>query len=77
MDVMDLYNHQIGKFVKAYYNESISNEDNGYQVNLMFFNNKDDEDYFDEEFITMDSPKEAEILAEEINKIGYEKFSPK
>lgn len=77
MDVIDLYQHQIGKFVSAYYNESISSEDNGYQVNLMFFNSKTDDDYFDEEFITSKSPEEAERLADEINKNGYEKFLPK
>lgn len=62
------------KYVKAYYNESISNDDNGYQVNLMFYNSKYDEDYFDEEFITTNSPEEAEALAEKINKQGYEGF---
>lgn len=45
------------KYVRAYYNETISNDDNGYQVNLMFYNNQDDDDYFDEEFITTNSPK--------------------
>jgi hypothetical protein len=71
------YSHQIGKYVRAYYNESISNDDNGYQVNLMFYNNEDDDDYFDEEFITTNSPKEAEALADKINEEGYEKFMPK
>jgi hypothetical protein len=72
----DLYSHQLGKYVRAYYNDSISNEDNGYQVNLMFYNNQDDDDYFDEEFITTDSPEEAEALADKINEEGYEKFMP-
>jgi hypothetical protein len=65
------------KYVRAYYNESISNEDNGYQVNLMFYNNQGDDDYFDEEFITTNSPEEAEKLAHKINQEGYEKFMPK
>jgi hypothetical protein len=73
----NLYSHQIGKYVRAYYNETISNDDNGYQVNLMFYNNQDDDDYFDEEFITTNSPEEAEILADKINEEGYEKFMPK
>ena len=73
----NLYSHQIGKYVRAYYNETISNDDNGYQVNLMFYNNEDDDDYFDEEFITTNSPEEAEILADKINEEGYEKFMPK
>jgi hypothetical protein len=73
----NLYSHQIGKYVRAYYNETLSNDDNGYQVNLMFYNNQDDDDYFDEEFITTNSPEEAEILADKINEEGYEKFMPK
>lgn len=67
----------VSKYVRAYYNESISNDDNGYQVNLMFYNNQDDDDYFDEEFITTNSPKEAEALADKINEEGYEIFIPK
>ncbi len=68
----------VGKgFVKAYYNESISSKENGYQVNLMFYSSAEDEDYFDEEFITTNSPKEAEKMAETINKNGYEGFKPK
>ena len=63
-------------FVRAYYNDTISGNDNGYQVNLMFFRNKDDDDYFDEEFITTNSPKEAEVLAEKINKYLYSGFLP-
>lgn len=73
----DLYSYQLGKYVRAYYNESISNDDNGYQVNLMFYNNQDDDDYFDEEFITTNSPEEAKKLADKINEEGYEKFMPK
>jgi hypothetical protein len=61
--------------IRAYYNSSISNEDYGYQVNLMFFNNNE-EDYFAEEFITTKSPKEAEELADKINKEGFENFLP-
>jgi hypothetical protein len=66
-------------YVRAYYNESISNEDNCYQVNVMYYRNRDtdDGDYFDEEFITTKSPSEAEILADKINKYGYEDFMPK
>lgn len=64
-------------FVKAYYNESISSKDNGHQVNIMFYKNIDDDDYFDEEFITTNSPKEAEKLVEEINNKGFENFLPK
>ena len=71
------YSHQIGKYVRAYYNESISNDDNGYQVNLMFYNNEYDDDYFDEEFITTNSPKKATALADKINEEGHEKFMPK
>lgn len=63
-------------YVKSYYNESISGGDNGYQVNLMFYKNLDDEDYFDEEYITTSSPKKAEELSEKINKLGYEGFLP-
>ena len=59
----------------AYYNYSISSKDNGYQVNLMFFNNGVD-DYFDEEFITTSSPIQAEQLAQFINVNGYEIFKP-
>jgi hypothetical protein len=73
----DLYSHQKGKYVRAYYNESLSNDDNGYQVNLMFYNNQNEDDYFDEEFITTNSPEEAEKLADKINEKGYEKFMPK
>jgi len=69
---------EVGKgFVKAYYNESISSKENGYQVNLMFYNSAETEDYFDEEFITTNSPKEAEKMAKMINKYGYEGFKPK
>jgi hypothetical protein len=64
-------------FVKAYYNESISSEDNGHQVNIMYYKSIDDDDYFDEEFITTNSPEEAEKLAEEINNKGFENFLPK
>jgi hypothetical protein len=64
-------------FVRAYYNESISIKGNGHQVNIMFYKNIDDDDYFDEEFITINSPKEAEKLAEEISKKGFENFLPK
>jgi hypothetical protein len=64
-------------FVKAYYNESISSEDNGYQVNIMFFKSPNDNDYFDEEFITTSYPEEAEELAERINTKGFENFLPK
>jgi len=67
----------ITKYVRAYYNETISNDDNDYQVNLMFYNNQDDDDYFDEEFITTNSPEEAEELADKINEEGYEGFMPK
>lgn len=67
----------ITKYVRAYYNETISNDDNGYQVNLMFYNNQDDNDYFDEEFITTSSPEEAEELADKINEVGHEGFLPK
>jgi hypothetical protein len=63
-------------YVESYYNESISGGDNGYQVNLMFYKNLDDEDYFDEEYITTSSPKKAEELSERINKLGYEGFLP-
>lgn len=63
-------------YVESYYNESISGGDNGYQVNLMFYKNLDDEDYFDEEYITTSSPKKAEELSEKINKLGYEGFLP-
>ena len=62
-------------YVRAYYNYSISSKDNGYQVNLMFFNNGVD-DYFDEEFITTSSPIQAEQLAQFINVNGYEIFKP-
>jgi hypothetical protein len=64
-------------FVRAYYNESISSEDNGHQVNVMYYRNIDDDDYFDEEFITTNSPEEAEKLAEEISTKGFENFLPK
>lgn len=62
-------------YVRAYYNQSISSKDNGYQVNLMFFNDVND-DYFDEEFITTSSPIQAERLAYDINTNGYENFKP-
>ena len=62
-------------YVKAYYNESISSKDNGYQVNLMFFNEGSD-DYFVEEFITTTSPVQAEKLAYQINTNGHENFKP-
>lgn len=64
-------------YVRAYYNESISNEDNGYQVNIMFYKNIDDDDYFDEEFITTYSPEDADILANDININGIDNFLPK
>jgi hypothetical protein len=64
-------------FVRAYYNESISIKGNGYQVNLMYYKNQNDDDYIDEEFITTNSLKEAEELASKINKEGYENFLPK
>jgi hypothetical protein len=65
------------KFVKAYYNESISSTDNGHQVNIMFFYKIDDEHYFDEEFITALSIEDAEILVTDINTNGLDNFLPK
>lgn len=62
-------------YVRAYYNESISSKDNGYQVNLMFYYDGDD-DYFDEEFITMSSESDAIMMADDINLNGYEIFKP-
>ena len=62
--------------VKAYYNDSISNKDNGYQVNLMYYR-ENEVDYFDEEFITTTSPNQAEKLAEQINLNGYNSIKPK
>ncbi len=64
-------------YVRAYYNESISSKDNGYQVNIMFYKNIDDDDYFDEEFITTYSPEDADILATDININGIDNFLPK
>jgi len=64
-------------FVRAYYNESISSKENGHQVNIMFYKNIDDDDYFDEEFTTTNSFEEAEKLAAEISKKGFENFLPK
>jgi hypothetical protein len=72
-----LYSHQIGKYVRAYYNESISSDDYGYQVDIMFYdNNDDDSDYFAEEFTTTKSPEEAEALADKINREGLERYMP-
>lgn len=64
------------KYASAYYNHTISNKENGYQVNLMFYENIYDNNYFDEEFITTKSPEEADKLADKINKEGYENFKP-
>ena len=65
-------------FVRAYYNESISIKGNGHQVNIMFYKNIDDDDYFDEEFITINSPKEArKISRRNKTKKDLENFLPK
>ena len=62
-------------FVKAYYNESISSEDNGHQVNIMYYESIDDDDYFESMGgmeIELGTEEWMDVLSDITGKDAYE-----